>query len=170
MSNVIMKSCPFFEKTELDYVYEVPSCIILICNTFFLIWIIMVSHIWKYIKANLPIQIVVAKLRQQTVLDHHRRHLKAAKVEIMKISNFGHVLFQALIFCLPLLGLGYLVTLVPPSRENNEALFTAFQIGRSLLLSTQVIMGWMLGDYLMFCRGWSSASLTAFAMMRYRLF
>ena len=165
-----MKSCPFFEKTELDYVYEVPSCFILICNTFFLIWIIMVSLIFLYIQDNLPIQIVLAKLRQQTVLDHDRRHFKAAKEEIMKIFNVCYELFQALIFCMPLLGLGYLVTLVPPSRENNEALFTAFQIGRSLLLSTQVIRGWRLGDYLVFCRAWSSASLTAFAMMRYRLF
>ena len=87
-SNIIMKSCPFFEKTELDYVYEVPSCIILICNTFFLIWIIMVSLICIYIQANLSIQIVLAKLRQQTVLDHHHRHFKAAKVEIMKIFSF----------------------------------------------------------------------------------
>ena len=165
-----MKSCPFFEKSEIDYVYEVPSCIILICNTFFLIWIIMVSLICQYNQANLTIQIVLAKLRQQTVLDHHRRHLKAAKVELLKTLNCLNFSHKALIFVLPLLGLGYLVTLVPPSRENNEALFTAFQIGRSLLLSTQVIRGWRLGDYLWFCRAWSSASLTAFAMMRYRLF
>ena len=85
-SNIIMKSCPFFDKTELDYVYEVPSCIILMCNTFFLIWIIMVSPFCQYIQANLHIQIVLAKLRQQPVLDHHHRHLKAAKVEIMKAS------------------------------------------------------------------------------------
>ena len=85
-SNIIMKSCPFFDKTELDYVYEVPSCIILICNSFFLIWIIMVSLICMYIHANLTINIVVAKLRQQTVLDHDHRHFKAAKVKTLKRS------------------------------------------------------------------------------------
>jgi hypothetical protein len=38
-------------------------------------------ELFLYIRPNLSIQIVLAKLRQQTVLDHHRRHLKAAKVK-----------------------------------------------------------------------------------------
>ena len=56
-----MKSCPFFEKTELDYVYEVPSCINLVVNTFFLIWIIMVTLIcmFMFLLANLTILIQI---------------------------------------------------------------------------------------------------------------
>ena len=42
ISSISMKSCPFFDKTHLDYIYEVPSCIILALNTFFLTWITMV--------------------------------------------------------------------------------------------------------------------------------
>merc|ERR1719320_2403038 len=101
-------SCPFFAKSDLDYVYEVPSCIILICNIFFLIWIILV---------------VMSKLRQQAVLEHDRRHYKAAK---------------ALICVTPLLGLGYLLTLIPPHKENS--FYNVFQIGRSVLLSSQGLL------------------------------
>ena len=54
-SSISMRSCPFFEKTDLDYVYEVPSCIILVCNTFFLLWIIVVSKI----KCNRPKPVTV---------------------------------------------------------------------------------------------------------------
>ena len=47
--------CPFFAKTDLDYVYEVPSCLILLANTFFLIWIVVVceacyNYLTKYLK------------------------------------------------------------------------------------------------------------------------
>ena len=45
-------SCPFFAKSDLDYVYEVPSCIILICNIFFLIWIILVGGPLRFAKLN----------------------------------------------------------------------------------------------------------------------
>ena len=36
----------------------------------------------------------------------------------------------------PLLGLGYLLTLIPPHKENS--FYNVFQIGRSVLLSSQV--------------------------------
>ena len=39
---------------------------------------------------------------------------------------------------MPLLGIGYLITLKGPDREYNKTAYTVFQIGRSLLLSTQV--------------------------------
>jgi len=40
----IIKDCPFFEATEVDlFVCEIPILFILILNTFFLIWIMVVS-------------------------------------------------------------------------------------------------------------------------------
>ena len=69
---------------------------------------------------------------------------------------------------MPLLGLGYLVTLIPPHRENNQMAFTAFQIGRSALLSTQVrgVLFMVMVTVIFSCRACSSASPTAFAMMK----
>merc|ERR1719153_142833 len=55
---------------------------ILAFNTFFLIWII---------------SIVILKLKQRGAMDHDRRHWKATK---------------ALIFVMPLLGFGHILTLV----------------------------------------------------------
>ena len=38
--------CPFFEKSTLDvYILQIPLCTILFCNTFFLIWIMVVRNI-----------------------------------------------------------------------------------------------------------------------------
>ena len=40
--------CPFFDKTMVDiYVFELPLFIILFFNTFFLIWIMVVSPLYK---------------------------------------------------------------------------------------------------------------------------
>ena len=40
----VIKNCPFFETNGVDfYVCEVPILFFLICNTFFLIWIMVVS-------------------------------------------------------------------------------------------------------------------------------
>jgi hypothetical protein len=40
----LIKGCPFIEKNEVDFfVCEVPIFLILLCNTFFLIWIMMAS-------------------------------------------------------------------------------------------------------------------------------
>ena len=40
----LIKDCPFIEKNEVDFfVCEVPIFFILLCNTFFLIWIMMAS-------------------------------------------------------------------------------------------------------------------------------
>ena len=39
----IIKNCPFIETNEVDFiVFEIPIFFILICNTFFLIWIMVV--------------------------------------------------------------------------------------------------------------------------------
>ena len=41
----VIKNCPFFEANGVDfYVCEVPILFFLICNTFFLIWIMGVSN------------------------------------------------------------------------------------------------------------------------------
>ena len=83
-------------------------------------------------------QIVISKLRLQTALDHDRRHLKAAKVCPPPDKSKELCYLQALVFVMPLLGMGYLVTLVPPDRQASRAAYQVFSIGRSLLLSTQV--------------------------------
>ena len=90
-------------------------------------------------------QIVISKLRQQTALDHDRRHLKAAKVLhchcviiVPHLPVIPYCVFQAMVFVMPLLGMGYLVTLVPPDKEESMAAYQVFSLARSLLLSTQV--------------------------------
>ena len=50
---------------------------------------------------------------------------------------YTFLLFQALILVLPMLGFGYIITLVPPDRDSITY-YTVFQIGRSVLLSCQV--------------------------------
>ena len=54
---------------------------------------------------------------------------------------------------MPLLGFGYLITIVGPHREYNKTAYTVFQIGRSLLLSTQVSYASMKRDTTVFCQG-----------------
>jgi len=107
-SEDVIKNCPFFEKNEVDFfICEIPIFFILICNTFFLIWIMV---------------IVVSKLRQKTVMDHDKKHWKAAK---------------ALIIVMPMLGFGYLITMVGPDKTETPSAYTVFQIVRSVVLSTQ---------------------------------
>ena len=37
-------NCPFFEDNEIDFfVYNIPVFLLLTCNTFFLVWIMLVS-------------------------------------------------------------------------------------------------------------------------------
>ena len=55
---------------------------------------------------------------------------------MVDVQHCLHPSFQALVCVTPLLGLGYLLTLIPPHRQNS--FFNVFQIGRSLLLSSQV--------------------------------
>ena len=40
-------TCPFFEKSNLDSVHEIPSFLILVFNTFFLVWIMAVRAFVK---------------------------------------------------------------------------------------------------------------------------
>jgi len=77
--------CPFIEESAADiYAYKLPVFILLVINTFFLVWIMV---------------IVLSKLRSRTALDHDRRHYKAAK---------------ALVIIIPLLGFTYMLTLMGP--------------------------------------------------------
>eukprot|EP00090_Calanus_glacialis_P008808 TRINITY_DN17144_c0_g1_i1.p1 TRINITY_DN17144_c0_g1~~TRINITY_DN17144_c0_g1_i1.p1 ORF type:complete len:483 (-),score=95.59 TRINITY_DN17144_c0_g1_i1:231-1679(-) len=101
-------NCPFFEDNEIDFfVYNIPVFLLLTCNTFFLVWIML---------------IVVSKLKQRIAMDHDRRNLKAAK---------------ALVVLIPILGCPYLLTLVGPSREESPHAYIVFQIVRAVVLSTQ---------------------------------
>ena len=68
------------------------------------------------------LQIVMAKLRARTAMDHDRRHYKAAK---------------ALVIVIPLLGFTYLLTFIGPSKESSPLAYTIFQSVRAVLLSTQ---------------------------------
>ena len=61
------------EESETDlYAYKLPVFVLLVANTFFLIWIMA---------------IVVSKLRAQTAMDHDKRHWKAAKALVSKIAK-----------------------------------------------------------------------------------
>ena len=87
-TKVLMRKCPFFDKTVIDYIYEIPACIILICNLFFLFWIIMVCHLGKYdLFEKSIIKVVISKLRHQNVPEHDHRHLKAVKVIYNKMKD-----------------------------------------------------------------------------------
>ena len=49
-SKDIIKDCPFFEKNEVDfYICEIPIFCILVCNSFFLIWIMVVNIQAEYL-------------------------------------------------------------------------------------------------------------------------
>ena len=87
--------CPFFaEIQKIDHiVYNIPVFVLLTCNVFFLIWIMIVSiaNAWDvmFTYKLFPLQIVVTKLRQRIALDHDRRNLKAAKVILIIIPKSG---------------------------------------------------------------------------------
>ncbi|XP_023329104.1 diuretic hormone receptor isoform X2 [Eurytemora carolleeae] len=101
-------NCPFYREHPVDFLaYSVPVFTLLICNTFFLVWIMV---------------IVVSKLRAQTVMEYDRKHWKAAK---------------ALIVVIPLLGVTYLLTLMGPDMEHYPTGYLIFQFIRAVFLSTQ---------------------------------
>ena len=86
-------------------------------------------------------------------MDHDKKHWKAAKVNnpfpgllsfllviIDCYCNFNFNL-QALIIVMPMLGFGYLITMVGPDKTTTPWAYTVFQIVRSVVLSTQVGVG-----------------------------
>jgi len=104
-------SCFLMDYESCDlWVMEMPMLIILAFNTFFLIWII---------------SIVILKLKQRTSVDDDRRHWKATK---------------ALIFVMPLLGFGSVLTLVVKPAVASLGLPTAtlvFNAVEAVIVSTQ---------------------------------
>ena len=124
-------NCPFFERTPIDfYFFEIPTIFLLICNIFFLLWITVVSRPTQITACTSRaviayMQIVVSKLRERTAMDHDRKHWKAAK---------------ALIGVMPLIGFGYLFTIVGPDKDRTPLAYSVYQVITSVLLSTQVFI------------------------------
>lgn len=102
LSSLSDQHCPFLDIVKWDVVLEAPILTLLVINFLFLTWVVI---------------IVVSKLNQQAVLDHEKRHFKAAK---------------ALICVCPLLGISYLLTLWTPNIFQN--IFIAI---RDFILSFQ---------------------------------
>ena len=71
---------------------------------------------------EIMLQIVIAKLKDNSAMEHDRQHWKAAK---------------ALVIVIPLLGITYLFTLMGPG-EEWPVFYIVFQIIRAILLSSQV--------------------------------
>ena len=76
---------------------------------------------------------------------------KVKQLEMIKEQMNSFIVFQALVIVMPMLGCGYLITMVGPDHTATPWGYTAFQIGRSVVLSTQVTL-------LAVC--WSSTSPT----------
>ena len=99
---------PSLKTCEVDlYAYMLPVFLLLLANSFFLIWIMV---------------IVVYKLKSNRAQDYNQRHMRAAR---------------ALVIIIPLLGFTYLLTLVGPSKEDSENLFVIYEGIRASLLSFQ---------------------------------
>ena len=102
--------CPFMETTSHEWIYIGPVLLVLATNAFFLVSIFYV---------------VVAKLRstgQRESSDH--QNWRAAK---------------ALLVIIPLLGITYLITILPPLSPQSVA-YPVFAHFRAILLSTQGFM------------------------------
>jgi len=107
--------------------------IILAFNTFFLIWII---------------SIVILKLKQRTAMDHDRRHWKATKalIFVMPLLGFGHILTLVVKPALASLGLlrpSRSATFVaqPPRAPEAAPERSAIHGGRRALLSAAALLG-----------------------------
>ena len=100
--------CPFMEATNHEWIYTGPVILLLVANAFFLVSIFYV---------------VVTKLRstgQREASDH--QNWRAAK---------------ALLVIIPLLGITYLITIVPITSNTSSLFYFIFVHFRAVLLSTQ---------------------------------
>ena len=126
---------------------QVPMLVILVFNTFFLIWVILVGALTYFLSESIwPLQIVILKLRQKavTAADHDRRHWKAAKVDFPPPASSRYIqpiLFdQALIFVMPLLGVGHILTLVVKPTVGSigvPLVVDVFEAVEAVIMSTQ---------------------------------
>ena len=83
----VIKNCPFFETNGVDfYICEVPILFILICNTFFLIWIMVVSTLERYFCSIFYFQILVSKLWERRL--PWTRIRNTGKQQRCEISSF----------------------------------------------------------------------------------
>ncbi|XP_040578059.1 diuretic hormone receptor isoform X2 [Lepeophtheirus salmonis] len=100
-------TCPFIDKNSYEWIYTGPVIVVLMLNSFFLVWIMWV---------------VITKLRSPNCSseDNNHQHWKATK---------------ALLVIIPLLGITYMITIYAPS--NGSVFANVLQHIRALLLSTQ---------------------------------
>ena len=116
-------ACPFVDEHLVDFfAYKLLVMILLIGNTMFLFWIMLVFYLTILIQCLSFLQIVVSKLHFQTSIDFDRRHFRAAK---------------ALMVVTPVLGFTYILTLTGPTAEHSPLGYKVFQGIRAVLLSSQ---------------------------------
>ena len=105
------------------YAYKLPIMILLGANTFFLVWImvIVISKLRSQV-IMVWVMVMMLKMFQVAIMEHDRKHLKAAK---------------ALTVIIPLFGINYFLTLLNPDKDQSELAHVIFQPGRSVLISLQ---------------------------------
>lgn len=128
--------CTWMRESKIDWIFQIPACIVLVANLMFLLRIMWVSiplqreefhfffsifHLSIYRRLLLPLllQVLITKLRSANTVET-RQYRKASK---------------ALLVLIPLLGLTYLVVLAGPNEGVGSHIFV---IARAFLLSTQV--------------------------------
>ena len=117
-------SCPFMSDHDIDfYAYKLPIMVLLGANTFFLLWImvIVISKLRSQVMV-MVVKVMLMRMIQVAIMEHDRKHLKAAK---------------ALTVIIPLFGINYFLTLLNPDKDQSELAHVIFQLGRSILISLQ---------------------------------
>lgn len=121
------QGCPYMQESNIDWIFKVPACLVLIINLVFLFSIMWVRNqtanwaIWPDNKSIflLYLQVLITKLRSANTAET-KQYRKASK---------------ALLVLIPLFGLTYLIVLYGPNEGMGKKIF---DIARAVLLSTQV--------------------------------
>ena len=116
---MILELCSEGELKNLTYQSIKPLPLRLCLCAFALM---PLPYAFAMILIEIMLQIVIAKLKDNSAMEHDRQHWKAAK---------------ALVIVIPLLGITYLFTLMGPG-EEWPVFYIVFQIIRAILLSSQV--------------------------------
>lgn len=119
--------CTWMRESNMDWIIQVPSCIVLIVNLTFLIRIMFVSCRHRISSVKLfnfpsvtfhPFQVLITKLRSANTVET-RQYRKASK---------------ALLVLIPLLGITYLIVIAGPDEGLESHIFAVL---RAFLLSIQ---------------------------------